>query len=172
MQAEVEVTESITTSDHQIIFLTSHKHSDEYFCSVGSYSQQSFDLLEIGQQQVFENIIEIDESWDLENMDVVVLIQSMQNNRILQASSSNIVLDNLLMLNTNLISIENDNDSDGNLNPGENATLNFSLEKSSFETLVINSLALGPETTKTPLLLVRFSNCTEPSVGIHFKIQS
>ena len=131
MQAEVEVTESITTSNHQIIFLTSHKHSDEYFCSVGSYTQQSFDLSEIGQQQVFENIIEIDENWDLENMDVVVLVQSMQNNRILQASSSDISLDNLLMLNTNLVSIENDDDLDNNLNPGENATLNFSLENSS-----------------------------------------
>ena len=50
--------------------------------------------------------------------------------------------------------------------------LKFSLEKSSFETLVINSLAFGPETTKTPMLFVRFSNCTEPSLGIHFSIQS
>tara|TARA_Y100001935_G_C17308470_1_gene514009 strand:- start:2101 stop:4305 length:2205 start_codon:yes stop_codon:yes gene_type:complete len=131
MQAEVEVTESITTSNHQIIFLTSHRYSNEYFCTVGSYSQQPFDLLEVGQQQIYENIIEIDENWDLENMSVVVMVQSMQNNRILQASSSNIALDNLLMLNTNLVAIENDDDLDGNLNPGENATLNFNLENSS-----------------------------------------
>ena len=40
------------------------------------------------------------------------------------------------------------------------------------ETFLINSLALGPAITRTPVLLVRSSKITEPSVGIHFCIQS
>ena len=131
MQATVTVTDEITTTNNQIIFLTSHYYDDDYFCTVGSYNQQSFNLDNLGEQHTYENIIPIDQDWDMESMKVIVLVQSMQNRHILQASSSNISLDNLLVLNTNLNSIVNDDDLDGLLNPGESATLSLSIENSS-----------------------------------------
>jgi len=131
MQATVSVTDEITTTNNQIIFLTSHHYDDDYFCTVGSYNQQSFNLNNLGEEQTYENIIPIDQDWDMESMKVIVLVQSMQNKHILQASSSNISLDNLLVLNTHFNSIENDDDLDGLLNPGESAILNLSIENSS-----------------------------------------
>ena len=131
MQATVTVTDEINTSNNQIIFITSHQYNDDYFCTVGSYNQQSFNLSNLGQEQTYENIIPIDQDWDMESIKVIVLVQSMQNKHILQASSSNISLDNLLVINTSLNSISNDDDLDGLLNPGESATLNISIENSS-----------------------------------------
>ena len=46
------------------------------------------------------------------------MVQSWSNKHILQARSSSISLENLLMMNTNLTSISNDTDNDGVLNPG------------------------------------------------------
>ena len=40
-------------------------------------------------------------------------------------------------------------------------------EKSALETFCISCLAFGPETTRTPILFVKFSNCTVLSFGIH-----
>ena len=131
VEAEINVTSQINTTNNQIIFITSHKYDDDYFCTVGSYSQESFSLTNIGQSQTYEHLIPINQNWDLDNMKVVVLIQSMQNRHILQASSSDISLDNLLVLNPALNSIQNDNDLDGMLNPGESATLSFTIENNS-----------------------------------------
>ena len=131
MQATVSVTGEINTNNNQIIFLTSHHYNDDYFCTVGSYNQQSFNLTNEGQEGIYENIIPINPDWDMESIKVIVLVQSMQNKHILQASSSNISLDNLLVLNTSLNSIDNDDDLDGLLNPGESAILNLSIENSS-----------------------------------------
>ncbi len=50
--------------------------------------------------------------------------------------------------------------------------LNLSLEKSDLETFCMSCLALGPVTTKTPILFVKFSYWTDPSSGIHLCIQS
>ena len=44
MQAEVTVTDDITTSNNKILFLTSHYYNSEYFCTVGSYNEQAFGL--------------------------------------------------------------------------------------------------------------------------------
>ena len=49
---------------------------------------------------------------------------------------------------------------------------NALLEKSALEILVSKSLDLGPATTRTPILFVRFSKVTDLSFGIHFFIQS
>lgn len=131
MQANVTVTDEITTSNNKILFMTSHNHNPEYFCTVGSYSEQAFGLTAEGESNIYENIIPIDPEWDMEAIKVVVIVQSWGNKHILQASSAPISLENLLILNTNLNSISDDDDNDGLLNPGESAVLNITMENSS-----------------------------------------
>ncbi len=131
MQADVNVTNNITTSNNKILFLTSHYHDAEYFCTVGSYDDQSFGLTDIGENDIFENVIPIQQGWDLSSMQVIVIVQSWGNKHILQASKSPISLENYFLLNTNLNSISNDDDNDGMLNPGESATLHLLLENPS-----------------------------------------
>lgn len=131
MQAEVSVTDDITTGNNKIIFMTSHNYDPEYFCTVGSYGEQSFELTAEGESDIFEHIIPIYPDWDMEAIHVVVLVQSWENKHILQASSAPISLENLLIMNAELISIYNDDDVDGLLNPGESAELNLTISNTS-----------------------------------------
>ena len=83
--AEITVTGEITSSNNKVIFILSNHQTNDYFCSVISYDEYDFDLDEIGESETFVHELNIG-SYDIENITVNVLVQTLSPNyQILQA---------------------------------------------------------------------------------------
>ena len=133
MSVDTEVVGDITTTNNKVQFILTNHQDDEYFCSVISYHDQSFPSTEIGQSEHFESSVTINPSWDINDFKFVSIVQSFSNDHILQASSTTIPLTNLLILDSSIDGIVNDNDGDGVANPGESADLLINISNISME---------------------------------------
>jgi len=173
MEAEVEVTEEITTTNNKVLFILSNYQDYDYFCSVISYDEQVFNLTSIGEIDTFVNVIPIESSWDLESITAVTIVQSWSNKHILQASSSSISLDNLLLLNIEFTGITGDDDGDGIANPGETVNLHFSLINES--TLLSAENLIGELSTDAPITIIepviQFGDSIAPGEVLDAEVQ-
>jgi len=77
--ADVELTDDVTTTDNHVIFLLTYRFTNDYFCTVVSYDEQDFNLTASGETQSYEQPVELNEDWDLNDLTAVVLIQSKDN---------------------------------------------------------------------------------------------
>jgi hypothetical protein len=89
--ADVEMTGDITSTNNKIIFIITKYWSTSYFCTVSTYDQVDFDLTTTGETGSFETPLELDDSWDLNDLSAVVLIQTLSgDHKIYQAAISDI----------------------------------------------------------------------------------
>jgi hypothetical protein len=79
MQANVDVTGEITTSDNKIIFILTRYISDSYSASVCGYEEQNFDLTTPGESGVYETVIDVNGSWDVDDLKAVAIVQTWDN---------------------------------------------------------------------------------------------
>ena len=141
MEANVEVTGNVTSSNNKVVFILTSYQDEDYFCSVISYDYSTFNLSSIGESDTFEMSVEIDPDWDINQINFVGLIQSFNDNHILQASSMSVPLNNLLIMDTQIegANDQEGGDGDGVANPGENIDLALNILNESMELAPSNS---------------------------------
>lgn len=104
IQADVELTANITTTNNKIIFILTRYINAEYYCAVVRYAEQDFTLTQAGQTGTFEAPITLNNGWDISELTAVVLVQSFGNNhQILQAADTQFT-GILPLFNTNVTS--------------------------------------------------------------------
>jgi type IX secretion system substrate protein/ASPM-SPD-2-Hydin domain-containing protein len=89
--ADVEMTGDISTTNNKIIFIITKYWNDNYFCTVSTYEQLDFELTETGETGSFETTLDLDDSWDLDDLKAVVIVQTLSgDHKIHQANISSI----------------------------------------------------------------------------------
>ena len=81
--ASVEMLENITTINNRILFLVTYDFQDllygDFFAKVVRYNEQNFGLTEAGESDVFTTEIVLDAAWELDRLNIVVIIQSFSS---------------------------------------------------------------------------------------------
>jgi hypothetical protein len=141
MEADIEVTGSINSSNNKVVFILTSYQDEDYFCSVISYDYSIFNLSSIGESNTFQMSVDIDPNWDINQINFVGLVQSFNDNHIIQASSMAVPLNNLLIMDTQIAGTDDQDggDGDGVANPGENIYLSLNLLNESMELAPSNS---------------------------------
>ena len=141
MQMDVEVTGSINHSNNKVVFILTSYQDEDYFCSVISYDYSTFNLTSVGESNTFEMSIEIDPDWDINQIKFVGFVQSFNDNHILQASSMEVPLNNLLIMDAQISGIDDQDggDGDGVANPGESILLSLDIINESMELMPSNT---------------------------------
>jgi PKD repeat protein len=89
IQADVEVTGTISTTNNKIVFILTHYFDPEWFCVALSYDYDVFDLTTTGQTGSYENSIPLDPTWDIASLTGIAFVQTFSSNlRILQGAST------------------------------------------------------------------------------------
>jgi len=125
--ADISVTSTITSTNNKVIFIITRYQNSDYFSSVVYYSDASFNLTTVGESQSFEETIPIQSGWNIEDLQTVVIVQSWQDDHVLQASRESISLGNMFSINAEFTELIFDDDQDGVINPGEDITLLLSV---------------------------------------------
>ena len=81
METTVEVTEPIETTLNKFIVVLTNKFTDEYFATVTSYQDDQFPLTTVGETQTYTNQLDF-ESYDLEDLSIGVIVQTMSDNKV------------------------------------------------------------------------------------------
>ncbi len=76
LEADVEVTGEITTSDNILEFIVTYNFSSSYFCTVQRYYEEEFTLTSIGETAHYTHEFAIDSEWDLAKLTGVMLVQT------------------------------------------------------------------------------------------------
>jgi len=141
MEASIEVTGNITSSNNKVVFILTSYQDEDYFCSVISYDYSTFNLSSIGESNTFQMSVDIDPNWDINQINFVGLVQSFNDNHIMQASSMSVPLNNLLIMDTQIEGADDEEggDGDGVANPGESIYLAINLLNESMELAPSNS---------------------------------
>jgi len=88
VQADVELTGNITTTNNKIILLLTYKYTDDYTCAVVAYHDENFNLTTIGQTGSFSYSFAYDPDWVLPDLKAVAIVQTFSSNyKIHQAAT-------------------------------------------------------------------------------------
>ena len=149
MQADIEVTGDIDHSNNKVVFILTSYQDEDYFCSVISYDYSTFNLNSIGESNTFEMSVEIDPDWDINLIKFIGFVQSFNDNHILQASSMEVPLNNLFIMDTQISGVDDQDggDGDGVANPGENLLLSLDIINESMELMPSNTEITVSSTT-------------------------
>jgi len=79
IQANVEVTGEITTTNNKILLILTRYISDSYSASVATYNEQAFNLTSVGETAVFETTVIIQPNWDIDDLKAVAIVQTWNN---------------------------------------------------------------------------------------------
>ncbi len=86
LNAEVEVTQTIQTLENKIFFVLTYHNNTNYSSTVVAKSVEvPLDITQIGQSSSFNEIIERDLNWNVTQLKTVAVIQSWNDQSILQA---------------------------------------------------------------------------------------
>ncbi|MCF7920074.1 MAG: T9SS type A sorting domain-containing protein [Candidatus Cloacimonetes bacterium] len=89
VQANVEVTEDITTTNNKIVYIIKWHQSDGYFCTVVGYAFEDFSLTSVGETGTYSYDFPMNASWDIEDLTAVAMVQTYSGNHaILQAGQA------------------------------------------------------------------------------------
>ncbi|MFC1898368.1 T9SS type A sorting domain-containing protein [Candidatus Cloacimonadota bacterium] len=78
LTADVLVTGNVTSTDlNKIIFIVTYNFGSTYSCTVQRYNEQDFNLVNIGNSEIFTTSFDFDPGWDLRNVRGVAIIQKM-----------------------------------------------------------------------------------------------
>ena len=150
MHADIEVTGDIDHSNNKVVFILTSYQDDDYFCSVISYDYSTFNLTSVGESNTFDMSVDIDPNWDINEIKFVGLVQSFNDNHILQASSMEVPLNNLLVIDTELSGVDDGDggDGDGIANPGESIFLSLNIINESMELMPSNTEVIVSSNTE------------------------
>ena len=85
LNADVDVTGNITTTENEIFFVITDYYDYEYFSLERRLEQQDFNLNGIGSSEIFTQQMEIDPNWTFNSIIAVVFVQTLSGDkRILQ----------------------------------------------------------------------------------------
>ena len=129
--ANVEVTGNISTANNKILFILVRQQDDDYFSSVISYDESVFDLQNTGDTGQYVNSVTLNPELDIQSIQSVVLVQSWNNDQVLQAKMMDVSLDNWFTLNCEFSELLADDDGDGVINPGESVTVPLTINNES-----------------------------------------
>jgi PKD repeat protein len=89
IQADVELTDDITTTNNKIVYILTYQFDDDWFCVALSYDYETFGLTDVGETGTYEHSVTMDPSWDLVNLKASVLVQTFSGNKeIFQGAST------------------------------------------------------------------------------------
>ena len=154
--ADITVIGNVSTVQNKVLFILIRHQDEDYFASVVSYDDTSFNLYNTGDNGQFENSVSFDPDWDIQSLQSVVLVQSWNTDQILQGSMMGISLDNMFSLNCDFDGIIADNDEDGIVNPGESVTVLLSINNESL--LIEADNVVGNLTTENPFVTIYQEN--------------
>ena len=162
MQVDVEVTGDINHSNNKVVFILTSYQDEDYFCSVISYDYSTFNLTS-GESSTFDMIVEIDPDWDINQIKFVGFVQSFNDNHILQASSMEVPLNNLLIMDAQISGVDDQDggDGDGVANPGESILLSLDIINESMELMPSNTEITVSSTTDGVEILEPVSTYSE-----------
>lgn len=80
VDADVEVTGNITTSNNKIILLLTYKFNDDYTCAVVAYHDESFELTTVGQTGSYTHSFTYDPDWAIIDLKAVAIVQTFSSN--------------------------------------------------------------------------------------------
>jgi len=88
VQADVEVTGDITTTNNKLILLLTYKYTDDYTRAVVAYHDENFNLTTIGQTGSFSYSFTYNPDWVLPDLKAVAIVQTFSSNyKIHQAAT-------------------------------------------------------------------------------------
>ena len=89
--ADVILTDDMSPSGNiKLIFILTYWFSNNYWCTVQRYHEESFDLTHYGESATYEHHFNLEPGWDMENVSGVVMIQNLSgNHQIYQSSITN-----------------------------------------------------------------------------------
>ena len=76
IEVDVVMTGNISSMNNKILFMLTYNYSATYPATVERYHEESFNLNLTGQEANFSHSFDLENSWDLENIKGVVLIQT------------------------------------------------------------------------------------------------
>ena len=76
IEADIVMTGNLNTTNNKILFMLTYYYSASYCATVSRYHEESFNLNLTGQEATFSHSFDLENSWDLENIKGVVLIQT------------------------------------------------------------------------------------------------
>ena len=76
IEVDVVMTGNLNTTNNKILFMLTYYYSASYCATVSRYHEESFNLNLTGQEANFSHSFDLENSWDLENIKGVVLIQT------------------------------------------------------------------------------------------------
>jgi hypothetical protein len=147
--ADVELIQSLTTTNNKILFIVSYnldaEQPGDYFASVMRYNEQDFTLTSSGQTGEISHIFDIDPSWDLAKANAVVIIQTFSGNKTIHQAASSRLSD--LIAPSGLVGYPGNNQALLTWNPPDTALdiLGYNIYR---DNVVINDQPYG-ETTYT-----------------------
>ncbi len=90
--ADIEMEQSITTTNNKILFLVSYnldaEQPGDYFCSVIRNNEQNFTQTTQGQTGTYSHTFTTDNWWDLAKAHAVVIIQTYDGNKVIHQAAS------------------------------------------------------------------------------------
>jgi PKD repeat protein len=89
VQANVEVTEDISTTNNKIVYIVKWYQNEDYFCTVVGYDYEAFDLTSIGETGSYSHSFPMNAAWEIEDLHAVAMVQTYSGNKqILQAGQA------------------------------------------------------------------------------------
>jgi len=89
VQANVEVTADITTTNNKIVYIIKWQQDGDYFCTVVGYEYENFGLTTIGETGSYSHSFPMNDAWEIEDLSAVALVQTYNGNHaILQAGQA------------------------------------------------------------------------------------
>jgi len=79
IQANVEVTGDISTTNNRILLILTRYISDSYCASVATYDEQAFNLTSIGETAVYETTVNLQPNWNTDDLKAVAIVQTWNN---------------------------------------------------------------------------------------------
>ncbi|MDP8210709.1 MAG: T9SS type A sorting domain-containing protein [Candidatus Stygibacter australis] len=80
VQALVEVTGDITTTNNKIVYIMRWYQNAEYFCTVVGYANEDFDLTSIGETGSYSYSFPMNTGWEIEDLTAVAMVQTYSGN--------------------------------------------------------------------------------------------
>ena len=89
VQANVQVTENITTTNNKIVYIIKWHQTNDYFCTVVQYNYENFSLTSIGETGSYSHSFPMNNAWNIEDLYAVAIVQTYSGNHaILQAGQT------------------------------------------------------------------------------------
>ncbi|MCF7911864.1 MAG: T9SS type A sorting domain-containing protein [Candidatus Cloacimonetes bacterium] len=89
VQANVELTGDITTTNNKIVYIIKWHQNAEYFCTVVGYANEDFSLTSTGETGTYSYSFPMNAAWEIEDLTAVAMVQTYSGNHaILQAGQA------------------------------------------------------------------------------------